>query len=69
VAHKNQGTAGLQNVLYSRQDFDDSVIAGNVTIIVQRHIKVAPHQDLFALYIDISNGFFSHFLYPKVQSA
>jgi hypothetical protein len=60
VAHKNQRAATPQYLLNSRQRFDDPVIAGYVTVIVQRHIKIAPHQDFLTFNINISNSFLGH---------
>jgi hypothetical protein len=60
VTHENQGAAAVQHVLDRWQGLDDPVIAGDVALVVLRHVEIDAHQDLFALDVDIRYCLFGH---------
>jgi hypothetical protein len=67
MTHQNQGPTLAEYMLYRGQRLDDSVVAGNIAVIVERHIKVAPHQNTPAANINIRNGFLSHLLFAPTK--
>ncbi|MBA7480421.1 hypothetical protein ES707_15875 [subsurface metagenome] len=53
-------------MFYRWQGLYDSVIAGNIAVVIQWYVEVTSHQNFFPSHVDISNGFFSHFLFLYV---
>jgi len=60
MTHQDQRPAAIKNVLDSRKGPNDPVVARNVAVLVQRHVKIAPHKDLLSPDIDIGNRLFRH---------
>ena len=60
MAHQNQIPALCQHMLDRRQGLHNTVVIRNILRLVERHIKVHPHQHFFAFYIDIRNSLFCH---------
>jgi len=60
VAHQDQRAAVVENMLDGRQGLDDAVVAGDVAVLIQRHVEVTPHQDLFAFHVNVNYCLLSH---------
>ena len=69
MTHENQGAAAVEHVLDRRQGLDDPVIAGDVAVVVLRHVEINAHQDLLALDVDIRNCLLGHKLLLVVWSS
>ena len=62
----NDGSAIVQQVFQGLDGFPDALVVGDFAV-GQRNVEVAAYQDLFALYVDVLNGFFvvgSHVRHP-----
>ncbi len=60
MAGENKRAAAFEHLFILRQRGDDSLVAGDIAVFIERHVKIHPHKYLFAFYVYVGYRFLGH---------
>ncbi len=62
MAHENEAAAAIQDAFNRRKRLGNAAVIGDPRT-VQRDIKIDPHQNFFAFYVNVGDCFFGHVIF------